>query len=66
MLVGKRISLDVWVVNGWQKDLAKLNEVFNVMMETNDQGSDGTCNTHLHCSLEQWYLKYTFQDPMAS
>ena len=34
MVFGKRISLDVWEVDGWQRDLARLNEVFNVMMET--------------------------------
>ena len=34
MVVGERFSLDVWEVDGWQRDLARLNEVFNVMMET--------------------------------
>ena len=34
MVFGKSISLDVWEVDGWQRDLARLNEVFNVMMET--------------------------------
>ena len=34
MVVGERISLDVWEVDGWQRDLIRLNEVFNVMMET--------------------------------
>ena len=33
MVVGKRISLDVWVVDGWQRDLARFNRVFNVMAE---------------------------------
>ena len=33
MVVGKMISLDVWEVDGWQRDLARLNEVFNVMMK---------------------------------
>ena len=33
MVVGKRISLDVWVVDGWQRDLARFNRVFNVMTE---------------------------------
>ena len=33
MVAGKRISLDVWVVNGWQRDLARFNRVFNVMTE---------------------------------
>ena len=33
MVVGKMISLDVWEVDGWQRDLARLNEVFNVMIE---------------------------------
>ena len=31
MVAGKRISLDVWVVDGWQRDLARFNRVFNVM-----------------------------------
>ena len=30
-----RISLDVWEVDGWLKDFARLNEVLNVMIETN-------------------------------
>jgi len=34
MVVGKMISLDVWEVDGWQRDLARLNELFNVMTET--------------------------------
>ena len=34
MVVGERISLDVWEVDGWQRDLIRLNEVFNVMTET--------------------------------
>ena len=34
MVVGEMISLDVWVVDGWQRDLDRLNEVFNVMTET--------------------------------
>ena len=33
MVAGKRISLDVWVVDGWQRDLARFNRVFNVMTE---------------------------------
>ena len=33
MVVRKRISLDVWVVDGWQRDLARFNRVFNVMTE---------------------------------
>ena len=33
MVVRKRISLDVWVVDGWQRDLARSNRVFNVMTE---------------------------------
>ena len=33
MVVGKRITLDVWVVDGWQRDLARFNRVFNVMTE---------------------------------
>ena len=34
MVVRERISLDVWEIDGWLKDLAKLNEVFNVMTKT--------------------------------
>ena len=33
MVVRKRISLDVWAVDGWQRDLARFNRVFNVMTE---------------------------------
>ena len=34
IVVGKMISLDVWEIDGWLRDLVRLNEVFNVMMET--------------------------------
>ena len=34
MVVGEMISLDVWEIHGWHRDLARLNEVFNVMIET--------------------------------
>ena len=34
MVVGEMISLDVWEIDGWHRDLARLNEVFNVMIET--------------------------------
>ena len=27
------ITLDIWEVDGWLRDLARLNEVFNVMMK---------------------------------
>ena len=33
MVVREMITLDVWEVNGWFRDLARLNEVFNVMTE---------------------------------
>ena len=35
IVVGERITLDVWEVDGWLKDFSRLNEVFNVMTETN-------------------------------
>ena len=34
IIVGKMISLDVWEVDGWLRDLVRLNEVFNVMVKT--------------------------------
>ena len=33
IVVKERITLDVWEVDGWLRDLARLNEVFNVMTE---------------------------------
>ena len=33
IVIRERISLNVWEVDGWLRDLASLNEVFNVIME---------------------------------
>ena len=33
MVDEERISLDVWEVDGWLRDLARLNKVLNVMTE---------------------------------
>ena len=30
----RRGLVDIWGVDGWPRDLARLNEVFNVIMET--------------------------------
>ena len=33
MVDEERISLDVWEVDGWLRDLARLNKAFNVMTD---------------------------------
>ena len=35
IVVGEKVTLDVWEVDGWLRDPTKLNEVFNVMTKMN-------------------------------